>query len=606
MVAKREDVARSGPGPVKNIESFARRCVYGGVFARIIIGWRLVFWRGLAGISLWLAVLPVSSVVAKEPHTAQAEALFSGKEIPRLSIEIAEPEMEFLRTQKRTGASAAIRTDVSVTVREGGHLYSKVGLHLKGSASFRGVDAKPALTLSFDEEDPKQRFHGLQKISLNNSAQDPSQLNELVGRELFSAAGVPVSRVTHVRVELNGRDLGVYLLVEGWNKQFLKRHFEDPAGNLYEKGAGREVNAKLAVKSGDAPTDHRALNALAAAAQEPNPQKRQAALERTLDLDRFITGMALETMIAHWDGYCGNQNNFRIFHDRVKDRMVFMPHGMDQLFAGRRNSAVFPPMKGLVAVAVLDTPEGRRRYVERLEELCAKSFDVLVLSNRVAEVAARIEPLMADDPAALREHQAAVKRLVTRIAYQHASVTRQLALLKTPLPQDGREVVALPRWDSWRESGNPSFVKKEKAGRNILQIDAIPQGGDKKKYPGNAVVLECVGGWRATYLLEPGRYRFSGRGMAENTARGTNAPAGLIGLRTSASSNAITYVAAPLWTNLTHEFTVPAKGYVDLICEYRGRKGRASFVPETLVLERLADTVRHPATTGRRGALDKP
>lgn len=590
----------------KNIESIARHCVYGGVFAPIIIGWRLAFWRVVAGISLWLAVVPVSSVVAKETHTAQAEALFTGQENLRLSIEIAEPEMELLRTQKRTGASAAIRTDVNVTVREGGHLYSKVGLHLKGSASFRGVDVRPALTLSFDHEDPKQRFHGLQKISLNNSAQDPSLLNELLGRELFNAAGLPAPRVTHVRVELNGRDLGVYLLVEGWNKQFLKRHFADPAGNLYEKGAGREVNAKLAVKSGDAPTDHHALNALAAAAQEPNPLKRQAALERTLDLDRFITGMALETMIGHWDGYCGNQNNFRIFHDRAKNRMVFMPHGMDQLFSGRRSPAVFPPMKGLVAMAVLDTPEGRRHYVERLDDLCAKSFNVLALANRVAEVAARLQPLMADDPAVLREHQGAVKRLVARMAQQHESVTRQLALLKTPLPPDGREVVALPRWDSWRESGNPSFVKKEKVGRDILQIDAAPYGSEKNKYPGNAVVLECIGAWRATYLLEPGRYRFTGRGMAENTARVTNAPAGRIGLRTSESSNTVSYVAAPIWTNLTHEFTVPAKGYVDLICEYRGSKGRASFVPETLVLERLADTIRRPVTTGRRGALDKP
>ena len=545
---------------------------------------------------LWVMGATVSIVAAKENHTAQAEAFFSGREIPHLFIEVSDQDMEFLRTQKRSGASTIVHSNVLATVREGAHLYTNVALHLKGSASFRAVDLKPALTLSFDKVEEAQRFHGLEKISLNNSVQDPSLLCEKLGREMFAAAGIPAPRVTHAQVELNGNNLGVYLLIEGWNKQFLKHHFTDASGNLYERGNGRDVNMPLVVKSGDVPDDRSALKALADAALEPDLQKRWAALERTLDLDRFISGMAMEIMIGHWDGYCRNQNNFRIFHDRANDRMIFLPHGMDQLFGIRRDladSPIMPKMSGLVAAAILETPEGRLRYMSRLEELHAKVFHVPALTNQIVETAARLRPLLADDPGALRQQENGVKQLLDRIPQRFETVGAQLKAMQTPLPPGGKEIVTFTRWEQKRDAGNPGFSKIKLGGH--LQIS------------GNGATI-CTGSYRAIYLLEPGRYRFEGHGMAENIFRGTNnGPVGAIGLRTSESTGATSVSDARGWTNLTHEFTVSATRYVDLICEYQGNKGKALFDPESLTLTRLANvsSPARPTPVERRGALDK-
>jgi hypothetical protein len=91
--------------------------------------------------------------------------------------------------------------------------------------TFQPIDAKPSLTLNFDKFAPGQRFHGLTKIHLNNSVQDPSYLCEQFARELFVAVGVPSPRATPALLNLNGRDLGVSVLVEGANKQFVKRNF---------------------------------------------------------------------------------------------------------------------------------------------------------------------------------------------------------------------------------------------------------------------------------------------------------------------------------------------------------------------------------------------
>src|SRR6185503_16845531 len=97
------------------------------------------------------------------------------------------------------------REDVRATVHEGSNVWQSVGLHVKGAAGSRRPidDSKPALTLSFGKFIPDQRFHGLRKIHLNNSVQDPSYMCENIAGELFRKAGVPTPRVSYATVTLN-------------------------------------------------------------------------------------------------------------------------------------------------------------------------------------------------------------------------------------------------------------------------------------------------------------------------------------------------------------------------------------------------------------------
>src|SRR5205085_9247534 len=105
-----------------------------------------------------------------------------------------------------------------------------------GTGSFRPMEDKPALTLDFSRFKAGQKFHGVRRIYLNNSVEDPTYANEKIGSELFLAAGVPAPRVTRALVELNGRALGLYVLKEGFTEEFLARHFNRVSGELYERG----------------------------------------------------------------------------------------------------------------------------------------------------------------------------------------------------------------------------------------------------------------------------------------------------------------------------------------------------------------------------------
>src|SRR5262249_52789934 len=123
---------------------------------------------------------------AGEPLRDPGADLFTNGTVLQLIVEIKRDELSELKSDNRRYAHC--------TIREGDVVYEDVGVHLKGAAgSFRELDDKPALTLSFNRFKPSQRFHGLRKIHLNNSVQDPSYLTELICGQMFEEAGVPAA-----------------------------------------------------------------------------------------------------------------------------------------------------------------------------------------------------------------------------------------------------------------------------------------------------------------------------------------------------------------------------------------------------------------------------
>jgi hypothetical protein len=492
--------------------------------------------------------------------------LFTNGEVRRIRIEIASEGLADLRGDPRKFVRA--------TVSDGGLTISNVGVHLKGSTgSFRAMDDKPALTLSFGKFSPGQSFHGLSKIHLNNSVEDPSYLHELLGSELFRAAGVPTPRVAHALVELNGRKLGLYVLKEGFTEEFLALHFRRTNGNLYDTGPGHDVNEALTRDSGHGPDDRADLKALADAAQEPEFGKRWQRLGQLLDLDRLLSFMAMEVMAGHRDGYCLAKNNFRLYFDPESGRFVFLPHGMDNLF-GRADLPIRPLMAGLVARSVMEIPEGRRFYRERLGLLFTNVFKPEALARRVDEAVARLQPAL--DSVAARELGKQAALLKQRITARAAWLAKQLSQPEIK-PFQFADGIANPT--GWRpvDLAAQSKLDQTKAsdGRAALRIESSSVAASS---------------WRAKVLLKKGRYRFEG------SARTTGVKPLPFGKNHGAalrSSERTLQPSARLsgdssWTKLAMDFEVTeTEAEVELICELRASGGSAWFDTESLRLVRL-------------------
>lgn len=370
-------------------------------------------------------VLP-KTAFANAPTPADASDRFFGGPIRTFEITLDEADLKALRQKEREYVRAS--------VTDGEKTYRGVGVHLKGAAgSFRRFDDKPALTLNFDKFAAGQRYHGIDKLHLNNSVQDSTYLAEIICGGMFLAAGVPAARGTHALVELQGRKRGLYVLKEGFDKTFLKRHFKNAGGDLYDGGFLADIDRPVRKASSGRPAAEQVeLKTLAAACREPDLARRAEKLNKLLDVDRFLSLAALEVMTWHWDGYAMHANNYRVYHDPDSGKMTVFPHGMDQMF-GNTGGSIEPPSGGLIARRMFQMPDYRDRYFVRVTELLRTVFVPDKLDERVDELVDRLKTVLEPIDANLaRNIVAGAKHLKDRMRRRAESIDKQLAARVKP------------------------------------------------------------------------------------------------------------------------------------------------------------------------------
>ena len=86
----------------------------------------------------------------------------------------------------------------------------------------------------------KVRFHkdqplnGMTTINLIFEDNPRFVLAEYLSYEVYKRAGVPTEHSEHIRISLDGYQMGYHLLVEQPNRNFLRRYKRDDSGDLYK------------------------------------------------------------------------------------------------------------------------------------------------------------------------------------------------------------------------------------------------------------------------------------------------------------------------------------------------------------------------------------
>lgn len=507
-----------------------------------------------------------------------AAPLFDGAWIPRIEIRLAEGAADRLRAEPRTRVPCTLAIRPLGDEGAGPEIHEEVAIRLKGSAgSFQGLDDKPGFTLDMDAWRDGRRFRGLDKFHLNNAAQDPTFLHEWLGGELFRAAGIPAARVGHARVILDDRDLGVYVLKEALDRDFLERHFDRPEGNLYD-GNGVDLDGLAERDEGRIGPPGADVARLVEACRTEDPAARRALVDERLDVEQFIGFMAMELATAHWDGATTGANNYRVYFDPARDgRAVYIPHGMDQLF-GDPGFPILDLPGTLAAGTVMGDPEWRGRFRERVRELLP-----LVAPDRllpaIDAAAARLRPALVDaGPEALAGQEEALADLRARVAARHASLVEQAEAPEPgPMHFDGARRAALGGWAPRVDDGEAILEELEgEDGRRVLSIACAGAG------PARA-------SWRTSVILEPGRYLLAGLAWGSGIEPLDDEQGSGAGLRVSGGVRSGRLEREGTWDTLSHEFEVDAQGRVELVAELRATAGAVRYNAESLVLVRLSD-----------------
>jgi len=283
-------------------------------------------------------------------------------------------------------------TYVPATVTVNGEELQSVGVRKKG---FLGSldNQKPSLKISFDEYVADQELFGMNRLTLNNNKQDPSQIRQCVAYSLFLSAGIPAPRCNFAQVNVNGRELGVFSNVESIKKRFIARHFDDNDGRLYEGTlsdfAPHWINTFEAKTNKDDP-DRSDLIAVQTALEETD-EELETALSQVINIDRFMTYWALEAMINHGDGYALNRNNFYIYNDPTTGLLEFIPWGADQVlrpFTKFGDSLTF--VESILTRRLYQLPATQQQYVTEVQA----QFDAIWSEVNILKEIDRMEVLI--------------------------------------------------------------------------------------------------------------------------------------------------------------------------------------------------------------------
>lgn len=506
---------------------------------------------------------------AEDPDPARK--FFARGGVLQIRIQLDPADREQLRHEPRRYVPATLHVDRD---KKG---WSNVGVKLKGAAgSFQKIDERPGFTVNLGKFDEAHRLHGLRRFHLNNGAQDGSRLSEWLGGEIFTAAGYPAPRVSHALVWLDEQPLGLYVLREGYDDQFLVRTLGTTEGNLYDGGFCKDIDRSLEKDEGSGPDDHSDLHQLLDACRDFDAEDT-APLEGLLDIENFIRFMALESMLEHWDGYSYNRNNFRLWCGLGPGQTLFLPHGMDQLFGDAEASILAHP-SAIAASAVQQHPAWRQLYREQLVALLPLFRSAPLVRKIKARAAPLQKGLRTVDRDLAAKHKRSVNKLVSRVQARYRSLQKQVkAPEPEPLTFKGDQEIRLTRWRPAGETDHVTLKKRSYRGTPSLYIESTSAGDEERR-----------GAFRSSALLSKGIYRFTATARCQDV-KSLRDEGGGVRLRVL-DSRSDSLDGDCKWTELSCEFEVrDFRRSVELRLEFRAGDGKAWFRLDSATLQRIDD-----------------
>jgi len=270
-----------------------------------------------------------------------------------------------------------------------------VGIRSRGSGSRNPY--KPGLKVDFGRY-LDQKFLGLKSVVLANAVQDPAMLKQRVGMLMYARMGLPAPRVTHVRVYVNDGYLGLCMLIEPIDKNFLARVYgtdengkTENGGYLYEYawkdayewgylGANLQIYRQLfepKTHETEAPsTLYGPLEDMFRTFNDVRDRDFEREVGALIDLRQFAKFLAVDNFIAEHDGFLGfwGPSNFYMYRFQGKTVSHLLPWDKDSACWAIDHDIFQGVTANVLAKRALAIPWVYRVYVETLLACAASAM----------------------------------------------------------------------------------------------------------------------------------------------------------------------------------------------------------------------------------------
>lgn len=310
-----------------------------------------------------------------------------------------------------------------------GKTIEKVGLRYKGNSTYLSTNRglKRSFKVDLDKYDDEARFHGLKSLTLNCGVMDTTKSRESLAYSIYRAAGVPAPRTAFAEVSVtvpgkyDKEHAGLYTLVEGVDKNFLKLHYKTDAGLLMKPERIRGLDYlgedwaryknDYQPKRDATADEQKRLIAFTKLVNQGTDAEFNKEIASYLDVEAFFKYMAATALTANLDSFFTLGHNYCLYLHPDTKKFHFIPWDVDLSMAnfgifGTKDeqmnlSLTKPYAANRLADRLMANKELADKYPAILKEVVTKAF---VKDKLLAEVAAYdklLKPLIEKETKAI-------------------------------------------------------------------------------------------------------------------------------------------------------------------------------------------------------------
>lgn len=371
------------------------------------------------------AAFAASALIAQ---TAPSDSLFDVDQVVEVHLTFSDPDFwTTLVTYYNNDQGQELMGSVTITDQTGTWTYDSVSVALKGNSSYNHPGNKKSFKLDLNDLSD-QKFHGMTKLHFNNCWSDPTFMREKIFFDYCQEQGIRAPRVQYANIHMNGTLWGFYNMVEAVDKEFLDRHIDDDAGNLFKAadnfgmgggGGGGAAEADLKwygtdqadyadryeLKTNETVNDWSDLLDLLDMLNNAPDAYLETNFPARWNWHDLLRSLALDNLFGNLDAYIHSARNYYLYHDATNDEWQWIHWDGNMAFGSY-------PAQGQNALTLSPTYVAANRplmtrlmaidpfHRDYLNEYCwaKENFTNAYLDPRIDSIVTMIQPHVAADP----------------------------------------------------------------------------------------------------------------------------------------------------------------------------------------------------------------
>ena len=267
--------------------------------------------------------------------------IFDDSLVHDIKIDMTEEDYNLMITTfNETGEKEYFPVDIAID----GVTIKNVGLRLKGNSSLNGLfrknsavqDVQAPYLIKFDKYVKGQSYQGYKEIAVRTGSFNGGSalLEEPLSLFIYQKSGQIVPEYSYASVKVADNNSYYYVMCENIDGNYIEKHFAGTDGILYKKDNSADFSYKgedqtkyvseYEQKTNKKNEDYSKLIKFLKFVSESSDEEFEEQLPDWLELDPFMTMIAINELIDNQDSFSSQSRNFYLYYNPETQKFTML------------------------------------------------------------------------------------------------------------------------------------------------------------------------------------------------------------------------------------------------------------------------------------------